>query len=271
MKVLNINALVLDERLQSRVKISQQTVDEYANDMRNGDKFPAVTAYFDGINYYLADGYHRYFANKAIEKVSIECEVTNGTLRDAIFFSTSANRYNGLRRTPEDLRKCVMVHLDDLEWEGYSNAAIARHCGVSAPFVANIRAEIGVVLDTVKYTSPSGKVMEKKKAVGRPKKVVEPLLKEAAPEPRSEQGDEAIGALLNENEELKTRVALVAMEATPEERQAASDLISELREELRVLNIEMIAVKQSRDSFQQENSQLKKQISSMQRQLKKAE
>lgn len=77
--------------------------------------------------------------------------------------------------------------------------------------------------------------------------------------------------LLAENEELKARVAVVAMEGTPEEKQAATDMINELREELRITKIELAAVKQSRDRFQLENAQLKKQVSAMQRQLKKAE
>jgi hypothetical protein len=42
-----------------------------------------------------------------------------------------------------------------------------------------------------------------------------------------------------------------------------------VRETVRVLEIELAAVKQSRDTFQSENSQLKQQIQIQQRQLKK--
>jgi FtsZ-binding cell division protein ZapB len=42
-----------------------------------------------------------------------------------------------------------------------------------------------------------------------------------------------------------------------------------MREEIRVLKIELTAVKQSRDTFQSENQQLKQQVSMQQRQLKK--
>jgi uncharacterized tellurite resistance protein B-like protein len=110
--------------------------------------------------------------------------------------------------------------------------------------------------------------MEKKKAPGRPAK--EPELKgpEVTP-PQDDQNQEAIDMLLAENEELKARVAVVAMDASPEEKQAATSLIGELREELRITKIELAAVKQSRDQYQSENSQLKKQVLSVQRQLKK--
>jgi len=42
-----------------------------------------------------------------------------------------------------------------------------------------------------------------------------------------------------------------------------------LRETVRVLEIELAAVKQSRDTFQSENQQLKAQVMMQQRQLKK--
>jgi uncharacterized ParB-like nuclease family protein len=272
-KIMNIGALVMDERLQSRTEINEGTVSEYAEAILEGADFPPVLVYFDGINYYLTDGYHRLFAHKRAEKVSILCNVVQGTLRDAVFHSTGVNSAHGMRRTYADKRKAVMTLLDDFEWEGMSNGQISKHCHVSPTFVSDLRKGVGKdTSDTVKYTSPSGKVMEKKKAPGRAPK--EPELKEKQDQPtdaNDDQNQEAIDMLLAENEELKARVAVAAMEGTPEEKQAATELISELREELRITKIELAAVKQSRDQYQSENSQLKKQVLSMQRQLKKAE
>jgi hypothetical protein len=270
-KVMNIGALVLDERLQSRTEINEETVSDYAEAILEGADFPPVLVYFDGINYYLTDGYHRLFAHKRAEKVSILCSVVQGTLRDAVFHSTGVNTDHGMRRTYADKRKAVMTLLDDFEWEGMSNSQIAKHCRVSPTFVSDLRKGVGKDTgDTVKYTSPSGKVMEKKKAPGRAPK--EPELKgpEVTPPPvQDDQNQEAIDMLLAENEELKARVAVVAMEGTPEEKQAATELINELREELRITKIELAAVKQSRDQYQSENSQLKSQCAAYQRQLKK--
>jgi hypothetical protein len=126
--------------------------------------------------------------------------------------------------------------------------------------------------ETVKYKTATGDVREKAKAPGR--KAKEPELKgpEIKPEePGNGEQQEAINMMLAENEELKVRLAVVAMEGTEEEKAMASQTISELREELRITKIELAAVKQSRDQYQSENSQLKKQVMSMQRQLKKAE
>jgi uncharacterized ParB-like nuclease family protein len=269
-KVMNIGALVMDERLQSRTEINEGTVSEYAEAILEGADFPPVLVYFDGISYYLTDGYHRLLAHKRAQKASILCNVVQGTLRDAVFHSTGVNTSHGMRRTYADKRKAVMTLLDDFEWEGMSNTQIAKHCHVSPTFVSDLRKGVGKDTgDTVKYTSPSGKMMEKKKAPGRAPK--EPELKgpEVVPAVQDDQNQEAIDMLLAENEELKARVAVVAMEGTLEEKQAATDLINELREDLRITKIELAAVKQSRDQYQSENSQLKKQVLSMQRQQKK--
>jgi hypothetical protein len=270
-KVMNIGALVMDERLQSRTEISEETVAEYVDAVKDGAEFPPVLVYFDGINYYLTDGYHRVLAHKRAEKVSIQCDVLQGTLRDAILHSAGVNAKHGMRRTYADKRKAVMTLLDDFEWSDWSNSEIARRCGVSPTFVANLRDSGGPAV--VKYTTKGGNVATKAKAPGRPVKEKELELKgpEVIP-PHTEKEDhnqEAIDMLLAENEELKARVAVAGMDASPEEKQAATALIDELREDLRITKIELAAVKQSRDQYQSENSQLKKQVLSMQRQLKK--
>jgi uncharacterized ParB-like nuclease family protein len=272
-KVMNVGALVMDGRLQSRTEISEETVADYAEALKGGAEFPPVLVYFDGVNYYLTDGYHRAHAHKRADKVSILCDVVQGTLRDAILHSTGVNSKHGMRRTYADKRKAVMTLLDDFEWSQWSSSEIARRCGVSATFVSSLR-ESGAPSE-VKYKKASGEVAVKAKAPGRPSKEKEPELKgpEIIP-PHAEKEDhnqEAIDMLLAENEELKARVAVAGMDATPEEKQAATALINELREELRITKIELTAVKQSRDQYQSENSQLKKQVLSMQRQLKKAE
>ena len=271
-KVMNIGALVLDEKLQSRTEIDETTVAEYADNIKAGDEFPAVLVYFDGINYYLTDGYHRYHAHKRAEKVSILCDVVNGTFRDAILRATGVNSKHGMRRTHADKRKAVMTLLDDLEWMDWSNAEIARHCNVSATFVANLRDSGGPA--EVKYKTSTGKVMEKKKAPGRA--VKEPELKEPAkqpePEPKMEEfdpRDELIEHLTKENDTLTMNLALAHMGGTEEEKGEAREIINGLREELRVANIELAAIKQSRDQYQSENQQLKSQCASYQRQLKK--
>ena len=268
-KILNIGALVMDE-------ISEETVSEYAQALEDGDKFPDVLAYFDGINYYLTDGYHRAHAHKRIGRASISCEVVNGTFRDAQLRAASVNAKHGMRRTYADKRKAVMTLLDDIEWCDWSNSEIARRCGVSPTFVAGLRESGGP--DKVKYKTAAGEVKEKAKAPGRPPKEKEPELKELSkPEPGKfevdvyDPRDELIEHLTKENDQLTMNLALAHMGGTEQEQGEARQNISALREELRIANIELVSVKQSRDRFQAENAQLKTQCASYQRQLKKAQ
>lgn len=270
-KTMNLGVLVLEPKLQSRVEIDESAVSDYSDAIETGDKFPPVLAFFDGIHYYLTDGYHRYHAHKRAGKASIEVEVINGTFRDAIFHATSVNSKHGMRRSNADKRKAVMTLLEDFEWESMTSSEIARHCGVSVAFVSNLRSVSGKQTEgTVKYRDKDGEIKEKKKAPGRPAK--EPELKEEVkPEVQEVPDDhtkEAIDMLMAENEQLKDRVALAAMDGTEEEKAQAKQTIGELREEIRLLKIELTAVKVSRDTFQAENQQLKRQVQMQQRKIK---
>lgn len=271
-KVLNLGAVILDPRLQSRTETNEEVIEDYSDAIKRGDEFPPLLVYFDGTHYWLVDGYHRYHAHKKAGKAGVACEVVNGTITEAILKATSVNSKHGMRRTYADKRKAVMTLLDDFVWSDWSNIRIAEHCGVSPTFVSNLRNDSGKTSDTVKYKTPTGKVMEKKKAPGRAPK--EPELKELAKEAKAEEydpRDELIEHLTKENEELTMNLALAHMGGTEEQQAEAREVMNALRETVRVLEIELAAVKQSRDTFQSENSALKQQCSMYQRQLKKVQ
>lgn len=275
-KVMNIGALVLDAELQSRTEINEAMVSEFVEDIKLGDEFPPVLVYFCGISYYLTDGFHRYHAHKRAEKVSILCEVVNGTRRDAILHSVGVNDKHGKRRTDADKLKGVMTLLNDIEWSGWSNAEIARKCKVSPTFVANLRRSGAP--SVVKYITSTGKTMTKAKAAGRVAKGSKP--EEQKPEEPKEPPlvkaeefdarDDLIDRITKENDDLTMSLALAHLGGTEQEQAEARETVNALREEVRVLKIELAAVKQSRDTFQSENQQLKQQITMQQRQLKKA-
>lgn len=261
-KTMNMDALVLEAQLQSRTEISETAVSEYAEAIVAGDEFPAVLVYWNGIHHYLTDGYHRYFAHKRAGKVGILCQVVNGTLRDAVLHSVSVNSTHGMRRTHADKRKAVMTMLDDLDWVDWSSSKIAKHCGVSVPLVILLRGQT----DTpVKYER-KGKTLEMKKPSKRPvKQVPEVIIKE----PDFDVRDEVIETLQKEAESLTQSLAVANSDGTEEQKAEANEMINSLKEELRVIKIELIAVKFSRDAFQKENAQLKQQCAQYQRQIKK--
>lgn len=139
MSLMDLNRLNIDGGTQTRVALNEAVVAEYAEALLEGAKLPMVTAFFDGSTYWLADGFHRYFAHKQAKKGGINVDVRQGTKRDAVLFSTGANSTHGLRRTNEDKRRAVRVLLDDEEWSTWSDREIAKQCDVSHTFVANLR------------------------------------------------------------------------------------------------------------------------------------
>ncbi len=142
---LELEKIRLDEATQPRVLIDNEVCEEYAAAMRDGDfdkKFPPVEVFFDGCDYWLADGYHRYHACKSNERTSIEANVHQGSKRDAILFSAGANASHGLRRTNADKRKAVLLLLKDEKWSQWSDHEIARRCGVNRSTVTRQRATL---------------------------------------------------------------------------------------------------------------------------------
>ena len=134
-----ISSINMDGGTQPRAAIDFDVVEEYALALASGAVFPPVVVFFDGSTYWLADGFHRTHAHKVAERQSIECDVRQGTRRDAILFSVGANASHGMRRTNEDKRRAVLALLNDPEWAGWSDGEISRRCAVSQPFVSKLR------------------------------------------------------------------------------------------------------------------------------------
>lgn len=132
----------IDGGTQPRAEINDSVVAEYADAIRNGVTFPPVTLFFDGVVYWLADGFHRYHAHVHVGADSIDADVRQGDKRSAVLFSVGANANHGLRRTNEDKRNAVATLLRDNEWAAWSDREIARACAVGAPLVADVRRSI---------------------------------------------------------------------------------------------------------------------------------
>ena len=268
---INLSKIRIDCGTQARLKIDERVVSEYCEAIKAGAVFPPVTIFSDGTSYYLADGFHRYFAHKAAGAPGVECEVINGTLREAILHSLGANGSHGLQRSNADKRNVVIIMLKDIEWSDWSDREIAKHCHVSAMLVGNIRKELGMTKDATKFER-GGKTHTMK-----PKEKKEDEPKEEAKEdwpfeetPEQQMAD-AITLLKAENEALSDKLAVATMDGDEIEKQRAESTIKDLRAQIRLLEIELSAVKQSRDAFQAENAQLMKQVAMLQKKLKKQE
>lgn len=251
MTQINIDIIHIGAGTQSRAEINEQVVSDYAEAMDHGSIFPPVQLYYDGVNYYLVDGFHRYHAHRRLKKKAIDADVLPGTLRDAILHSLGVNALHGLRRTNDDKRKAVITMLEDIEWQDWADNEIARNCKVSAPLVAKLRKELGAARTTRKFNTKTGKTSEIKVEPSEPKEEFDPK-------------QDAVDDLLAENESLKDQLAVAKMGDTPD-ASMAQETIESLREEIRILKIENEALRISRDTFQNENAQLKKQVAMLQK------
>jgi hypothetical protein len=136
----------VDGGTQPRAELLFDVMDDYAEQMRCGVKFPPITVFFDGKDYWLADGFHRLGAHLRAftDDTPIEAEVLQGSRLDAQWYSFGANKAHGMRRAKGDKERAVSAALDHPRAATLSNGQIAEHCGVSEITVRRYRKRVGV-------------------------------------------------------------------------------------------------------------------------------
>lgn len=260
---LELNKIRLDGNTQPRAELNQEIVGDYAEAVMAGVVFPPIDVFHDGSTYWLADGFHRYFAHKRSGVTAIDATVHTGTLRDALLFSVGANSKHGLRRTNEDKRRAVMVLLNDLEWSEWSDIKIAETAGVSSATVHRIRKSLQLDQKTErKYVDKHG-VERVMKTGDIGKKTAELTRKTSEPTERDDPITEIaaeLTALAEENVKLKEMVSLGAMEIPEEQKLDIHEQLEQYRQKIRVLETENEAIRKSRDTLQNENAELIKQV-----------
>lgn len=129
---------------EDKVAEYQQMIEEVKANIHPGWPFKdAIELFYDGSDYWLADGFHRIEAcRRAVWLWRIKANIHQGTRRDAVLFACGANADHGLPRSADDKRRAVETLLRDPEWGAWSDREIARRCKVSHPFVAKVRSEI---------------------------------------------------------------------------------------------------------------------------------
>lgn len=271
MKIL-IKNVRLDGETQPRQFINEDVVNEYSEHMLEDVVFPPVDVFHDGANYWLADGFHRFFATKKAGFLDIEATVHEGTRRDAVLFSVGTNAVHGLRRTNDDKRKAVMTLLNDLEWSEWSDNEIARRCHVSNMTVGRIKKSMSLEKSPeVKYKDKNGNVNTMKTDnIGKEVVTLKPLEKMVEPEDdKLQELAVAHQELAEENAKLLDQLAVKNMEGTEEEKQAAAETIADLRAQIKTLEAELRAVKVSRDQLQAKNADMLKQLNYYKKKVEK--
>lgn len=130
-----------DGGTQPRDRIDAKVAEDYAEAIADGAELPAVTVFYDGSTYWLADGFHRAVAHDRLGLSDIAADVRQGTQRDAVLYSVGANAAHGHRRSNADKRRAVLTMLSDPEWSGWHDSEIARATAVGRHFVRKLRDE----------------------------------------------------------------------------------------------------------------------------------
>ena len=261
-KTLFIKDLLLEQKYQARSRMDPQVIKDYEGLISEGVEMPPIKVVSIQNQLYVVDGFHRVHAYRNQGRDRIEAEVIESTAQDALILAISANQAHGLRRSIQDRNKAVEMALEDIELARQSDRQLAKLCGVSQPLVSSVRAR----MDKPKSLS---KFARKSQFKSKPYEVKDLSPPTAFGEPEFDAHAELVELLEKENEELKDRLALGFTEGTVDEKNLAQQLIDDLREQLRIAEIELEAVKRSRDRYQSENSQMLRQIAWLEKRNKR--
>jgi chromosome segregation ATPase len=177
-----------------------------------------------------------------------------------------ANGKHGKPRTPDERRYVVQMALEDIELGEKTDVEIAAICDVSSMTVGRVRKALG--LEKATRIDKNGRKVDVTKH-GRP----------AATEPEPEYThDDRLSELatehqhaLEENNKLRDRLAINALPDAEEAKAEIEETIDGLRSQVSSLELELRAVTQSRNDYQQKNSDLIKQVTYWKRRAEKAE
>lgn len=272
-KMIELKKIRLDGDTQPRKEVHEHHVANITEMLLNGGKVKEdPTVFFDGKSYWLADGCHRFHAHKRAGYTEMRCNVILGTKRDAWIHSRGVNGDHGMPRTSEELRATIASCLNDVELCEKSDKQIAEICKCAPMTVGRVRKALELDRPS-KVVTKSGKTMETSN-IGR-KSNVKPT-----PEPETPEytADDRISELATEHQhaldevnKLRDRLAINALPDAAEAKAELEETLDTLRAQVKQLELELRAVTQSRNDYQQKNSDLIKQVTYWKRRAEKAE
>jgi len=299
MKKLHIKTIRIDGGTQSRVSIDNELVQEYAQSIDDGAEFPPVVVFNDGVDNWLADGFHRFHAHGMASRTSILADVRAGSKDDALWYSVSdeCNGAHGQRLSNADKRKKVLTALEHPKSSNLSDNAIAKHVGVSHTFVQTMRSSLATVASEElengrTYTTKHGtQAVMKTRNIGKIPSVarIKELEKEEwkrvqaedkqarddsaaqpskqAAKPESDSESEAptdytpMDAAQDLISDLQSELVVARMGDIPQElKTQAAEHIAALAADLKTANAMIAALTISRDTYMLENTSMKKQM-----------
>ena len=282
MKV-KLSLITIDAGTQAREKINQDVVNEYAQLMSEGTIFPPIVVF--GEKNILADGWHRFFAHRAAGLKEIEIDSREGDVRDAIFYGFGANKHRGLQMNQADTKNIIGRMLMDQEWSKLGDRKIADHVGVSSTTVLRIRQAMEgdgkIKKATTKTVVRDGKEFEQDVSKNQKREYEPTEQPTATPEAVNESHpmdlqqikelSDIVTDLEEENQKLKDVIAIQAWDATDIEKEDIEETVKELREKVKLLEMENNSLRSSRDMYMNQAAELQRVNKKLQAALKRNE
>lgn len=273
--MLDLNLIRTDGGTQSRVALSEDTYLDYAEAMLAGATFPPVVVFQDGAAYWLADGFHRFFAVQEAGLHEIDADVRQGTRRDAILYSLKANGTHGIRRSNADKRKAVETLLLDDEWSKWSDRKVADACGVGAPLVADVRRAIcNPITDApaTRTVERGGKVYQQDTSRIGKRSPATPPAPAAAPAPAPKKEVEDTEYYGPSDAEIAAAEEAAANDMTLLHKLIdTDDKLTAVIDENKQLRAELSVVKLSRDGYMNRSNELIARVKTLRKKLERAE
>lgn len=132
-----LDTVRLDGGTQVRMEISEALVTEYAERMREGAQFPPIVVFSDGVQVWLADGFHRVRAARQVGLSTLAAEIRIGTSADALWYALGANGAHGQRLTGADRKHAIQLAL--VAFPQWTGSEIARQIGCSHQWVSDVK------------------------------------------------------------------------------------------------------------------------------------
>lgn len=264
--MIPLSEICSDSKTQVREEVNSKKVAEYASLIKDGTQFDPIDVFADGVTKHIGNGWHRYLAHHQAGQEFILANVHTGTERDAFLFGCKANGKNGLPCNSLDHAKQLRWMMDDPECSEWSNRQKAEWIGCSHSTVNRLMKKIGKAPEQVKCIR-NGKVQtralpQKAPAEPPPPQDNDPYVEEMA---------DTITTLEEKLREAQDKIMVAQWDATDIEKEDVEETLINLRNKIKLLEIENQALRDTRDSLQVENNQLIKTVRGLQAKLKKLE
>ena len=136
-QTLSLDKITIDSNLQLRIQLTEDRIAEFVEILKT---LPRSKIVKDRNTFYLADGFHRYFAHQRSHEKEMDCFVKEGKYKDAVLIAVKENSKSSLPLSREDKKRAIERMLSFFPER--ANTWIAEDVGSSMQTVDGIRKKM---------------------------------------------------------------------------------------------------------------------------------